>query len=85
MRTTPQIPSRAPLGAWRSTDGTVHLEIRGDGTYAGRVAGRKRAAHGTYAVEPGTLTLSDVSGLHTPVSLLADGNLEMAGYRLAPA
>ena len=73
----------APVGAWRSADGAVRLEIRTDGTYAGRVAGRRRAAHGTYDVDGARMTLLDDSGLHTPVTL-HDGVLEMAGHRLAP-
>ncbi|HEY0002964.1 MAG TPA: Atu4866 domain-containing protein [Actinoplanes sp.] len=71
----------APVGAWRSADGAVRLDIRTDGTYAGKVAGRRREAHGTYDVEGGTMTLLDDSGLHTPVTLLP-GELEMAGHRL---
>jgi hypothetical protein len=74
----------SPVGAWRSADGAVCLQIKTDGTYAGRVAGRKREPHGTYAVDGTTMTLSDVSGLHTPVTML-NGELEMAGHRLTPA
>ena len=73
-----------PVGAWRSADGAVRLDIKTDGTYAGKVAGRKRAAYGTYRVDGGTMTLSDESGLRTPVAVL-DGVLEMAGHRLGPA
>nr|WP_296075140.1 Atu4866 domain-containing protein [uncultured Actinoplanes sp.] len=72
----------SPVGDWRSPDGTVHLRLRTDGTYAAQVAGRRRKAQGTYAVDGATMTLSDVSGLCTPVALLGD-ELEMAGYRLS--
>jgi hypothetical protein len=74
-------PTLVLVGAWRSMDGTVRLEIRTDGTYAGRVAGRRREAHGTYDVEGATMTLFDDSGLYTPVHL-GHGELEMAGHRL---
>jgi hypothetical protein len=81
-------PSRGeisgPVGAWRSADGAVRLDIRTDGTYAGRVAGRKRAAHGTYDLDGVQMTLHDDSGLDTPVAL-HDGVLEMAGHRLGRA
>jgi hypothetical protein len=71
----------APVGVWLSADGTVRLDIRTDGTYAGRVAGRKRAANGTYRLDGATMTLRDDSGLRTPVALY-EGALEMAGHRL---
>ncbi|GAB2612833.1 hypothetical protein Aab01nite_68740 [Paractinoplanes abujensis] len=74
----------APVGSWSSADGAVRLEIKTDGTYAGKVLGRKRPARGTYRLEDGLLTLSDVSGLHTPVRV-GDGILEMAGHRLGRA
>ena len=71
-----------PVGCWRSADGAVCLEIRSDGTYAGRVAGRRRRPRGTYALEGATVTLlDDDSGLRTPVTL-AGGALDMAGHRL---
>ncbi len=73
-----------PVGVWRSADGAVLLDIKTDGTYAGKVAGRRRAAHGTYDLEGAGMTLSDDSGLRTPVTL-HDGVLEMAGHRLGPA
>jgi hypothetical protein len=79
----PDLPIKTlpPVGVWRTADGAVSLNIRTDGTYAGKVAGRRRAAHGTYALEGGRMTLSDDSGLRTPVVLI-DGALEMAGHRL---
>ena len=76
------LPPAAPVGAWRSADDAVRLDIRTDGTYDGRVAGRKRRAHGTYRIDGSTMTLSDDSGLHTAVTV-HDGGLEMAGHRLA--
>ncbi|WP_127500041.1 Atu4866 domain-containing protein [Actinoplanes solisilvae] len=79
----PRITAAAPVGAWHSAGGTVHLDIKTDGTYAGRVAGRKRRARGTYSVEGGVLALRDESGLRTPVTV-GDGVLEMAGFVLAP-
>jgi hypothetical protein len=78
------IAGPALVGRWRSPDGAVRLEIKTDGTYAGAVAGRKRAAHGTYRVDGTTMTLRDDSGLRTPVTLY-DGELEMAGHRLGRA
>lgn len=77
-------PAGGISGAWRSADGAVRLDIRTDGTYAGRVAGRRRAAHGTYDLDGPRMTLRDDSGLHTPVTL-HDGVLEMAGHRLGRA
>ncbi|WP_250029074.1 Atu4866 domain-containing protein [Paractinoplanes maris] len=74
----------APVGVWLSADGTVRLDIKTDGTYAGKVAGRKRRAHGTYDLAGRTLTLSDASGLRTPVAVGNDV-LEMAGHRLGRA
>ncbi|MCO8273419.1 Atu4866 domain-containing protein [Actinoplanes sp. TRM 88003] len=74
----------APVGSWLSADGTVRLDIRTDGTYAGKVAGRKRRPHGTYALTGRTLTLNDDSGLRTPVAV-GDDVLEMAGHRLGRA
>src|SRR4051812_35729492 len=63
----PPAPVRrtAPVGAWRSPDGTVRLNLRTDGTYAGKVAGRRRPAHGTYHLDGSTVTLQDDSGLRT--------------------
>jgi hypothetical protein len=78
-----RVEAFAPVGIWLSEDGTVRLDIRDDGTYDGQVAGRKRHAHGTYYIDGSTMTLSDDSGLHTPVALI-EGELEMAGYRLGP-
>jgi hypothetical protein len=74
----------SPVGDWRSPDGTVQLRVETDGTYAAAVAGRRLKARGTYAVDGTTMTLSDASGLYTPVALL-DNELEMAGFRLSPA
>ncbi|MBM2618092.1 Atu4866 domain-containing protein [Actinoplanes sp. LDG1-06] len=71
-------------GAWKSADGSVRLDIKTDGTYAGKVVGRKRRPRGTYDLNGRTLTLSDDSGLHTPV-IVGDGVLEMAGHRLGRA
>jgi putative ligand-binding protein with streptavidin-like fold len=78
------VADKAPVGRWRSADGAVRLEIKTDGTYAGAVAGRKRAAHGTYRVDGTTMTLRDDTGLRTPVTLY-QGELEMAGHRLGRA
>lgn len=74
----------APVGRWRSADGVVRLTVRTDGTYAGTVAGRKRAAHGTYRLDGTTMLLRDDCGLGTPVTV-HDGTLEMAGHRLGRA
>ncbi|MBL7257407.1 Atu4866 domain-containing protein [Paractinoplanes lichenicola] len=84
LAVSPAPAVKAPVGAWSSADGAVRLEIRTDGTYAGKVLGRKRPARGTYALEDGRLTLSDVSGLHTAVHV-GDDVLEMAGHRLGRA
>jgi hypothetical protein len=66
-------PSRGeisgPVGAWRSADGAVRLDIRTDGTYD---------------LDGVQMTLHDDSGLDTPVAL-HDGVLEMAGHRLGRA
>jgi hypothetical protein len=78
-----RITTPAPVGAWRSADGAVRLDIRTDGTYDGQVAGRRRRARGTYRFDGATMTLSDDSGLNTAVTLDAAGGLEMAGHRLA--
>jgi hypothetical protein len=75
---------RRPVGVWRTADGAVSLDIKTDGTYAGKVAGRRRAAQGTYDLDGAGMTLSDDSGLRTPVAL-HDGALEMAGHRLTLA
>jgi Agrobacterium tumefaciens protein Atu4866 len=79
-----RVTSSVPVGAWLSSDRTVRLDIRADGTYDAQIAGRRRRAHGTYLFDGATLTLSDDSGLHTPV-VVRDGELDMAGHRLAPA
>jgi hypothetical protein len=78
-----RVKTSAPVGAWLSEDGTVRLDIFSDGTYDGQVAGRKRHAHGTYSIDGPLMTLSDDSGLFTPV-MLGEGELEMAGYHLNP-
>ncbi|GAA0523721.1 hypothetical protein GCM10010172_00100 [Paractinoplanes ferrugineus] len=78
------VRTSAPVGFWLSQDGTVQLEIKTDGTYDGKVAGRKRRARGTYHIDGALMTLSDQdSGMHTSVTLY-DGELEMAGHRLGP-
>ncbi|GLY05954.1 MULTISPECIES: Atu4866 domain-containing protein [Actinoplanes] len=81
----PRVSAGAPLvGAWRSPDGTVRLELRTDGTYAGGVAGRRQPARGTYQLDGGSVVLRDgASGLQTAV-IVHDGELEMAGHRLLP-
>jgi hypothetical protein len=78
------VTDAAVIGAWRSTDGMVKLQLRRDGTYAGEVAGRRRAARGTYLIEGESVVLRDDSGLQTAVQV-HDGELEMAGHRLRPA
>lgn len=74
----------AVVGAWRSADGVVRLQLRTDGTYAGAVAGRRRPARGTYQIDGTYVLLHDESGLDTPVTV-REGELEMAGHRLIPA
>ncbi|BCY05274.1 Atu4866 domain-containing protein [Actinoplanes sp. L3-i22] len=79
------VTSAAVVGAWRSPDGTVKLQLRTDGTYAGEVAGRRKRPHGTYRIDGDAVLLQDdASGLRTPVVLLHEGELEMAGHRLLP-
>jgi hypothetical protein len=78
------ITGAAVVGAWRSPDGAVKLQLRNDGTYAGEVAGRRKRPHGTYRVLPDAVVLLDESGLNTPVFLVHEGELEMAGHRLLP-
>ncbi|MEU4622543.1 Atu4866 domain-containing protein [Actinoplanes sp. NPDC023801] len=80
----PAVTGAAVIGAWRSQDGAVKLQLRRDGTYAGEVSGRRQAARGTYLVEGESVVLRDDSGLQTAV-LVHDGELEMAGHRLLPA
>ncbi|WP_433793144.1 Atu4866 domain-containing protein [Actinoplanes sp. CA-252034] len=77
------ITDAAVIGAWRSPDGAVKLQLRRDGTYAGEVAGRRRQARGTYRLEGESVVLRDDSGLQTPVHV-HEGELEMAGHRLRP-
>ncbi len=71
----------ALAGIWHSADGTVRLRLERDGTYEGSVAGRCRAARGTYRADGVSLLLRDESGLRTPVTRSGD-TLEMAGYAL---
>ncbi len=78
------VTSAAVTGAWRSPDGTVRLRLHTDGTFAGEVAGRRRHARGTYAIDGESVVLHDESGLRTPIHV-HDGELEMAGHRLRPA
>ena len=73
-----------PVGIWQSADGAVSLDIHADGTYAGKVAGRRRRPHGTYDLDGPVMTLRDDSGLRIPVTLRGE-SLEMAGHRLARA
>lgn len=77
------VTGAAVVGAWRSQDGVVKLQLCRDGTYAGEVAGRRRPARGTYLVDGESVVLRDDSGLQTPVHVY-DGELEMAGHRLRP-
>ncbi len=73
------------VGAWRSPDGAVKLQLRMDGTYAGEVAGRRKRPGGTYRIDGDAVLLHDSSsGLNTPVTVLHEGELEMAGHRLLP-
>ena len=78
------VTDAAVVGAWRSPDGTVRLKLRTDGTYASTVAGRRRAAGGTYEIAGSAVVLNDSSGLRTPVTV-HEGLLEMAGHSLLPA
>lgn len=77
----PRAADPALTGRWHSADGTVRLELEPDGTYRGTVAGRSRAARGTYRVDGPSVLLHDDSGLSTPVTRLGD-TLAMAGYDL---
>ncbi|GIF05384.1 hypothetical protein [Actinoplanes siamensis] len=80
------VTGAAVVGAWRSQDGSVTLQLRTDGTYAGEIAGRRKRPRGTYRVDGGAVVLQDESsGLRTPVTVLHEGELEMAGHRLLPA
>ncbi|BCJ43994.1 hypothetical protein GCM10010168_67970 [Actinoplanes ianthinogenes] len=80
------VTGAAVVGAWRSQDGMVRLQLRIDGTYAGQVAGRRKRPAGTYRIDGASVVLHDaVSGLKTPVTVLHEGELEMAGHRLLPA
>ncbi|MFC4063738.1 Atu4866 domain-containing protein [Actinoplanes subglobosus] len=78
------VTGAAVVGAWRSQDGSVKLQLRRDGTYAGEVAGRRKPARGTYLIDGQAVVLRDDSGLQTPVQV-HEGELEMAGHRLRPA
>jgi hypothetical protein len=75
------VTDAAVIGVWRSQDGVVKLQLRRDGTYAGEVAGRRRAVRGTYLIDGESVMLRDDSGLQTAVHVY-DGELEMAGHRL---
>jgi hypothetical protein len=74
----------AVTGEWLSADGTVRLRLESDGRYESRVAGRDRAARGTYRVDGTAVLLHDDSGLRITVTRLGDA-LEMAGYDLRRA
>ncbi|WP_436524456.1 Atu4866 domain-containing protein [Actinoplanes sp. HUAS TT8] len=79
------ITGAAVVGAWRSPDGAIKLQIKTDGTYDGEVAGRRKRPHGTYRIDGASVVLhDDTSGLKTPVTLVHEGELEMAGHRLLP-
>lgn len=78
------VTDSAVVGAWRSPDGVVKLQLRRDGTYAGEITGRRKPARGTYRIEGTSVVLHDDSGLHTDVQV-REGELEMAGHRLRPA
>jgi Agrobacterium tumefaciens protein Atu4866 len=81
LKINPSIPALA--GVWRSEDGTVHLTLKSDHSYALSVAGRKRKAQGSYLLDGPDLRLRDDSGLRTPARL-AGGAIEMAGHELLP-
>ena len=68
-------------GVWLSADGTVRLVLAPDGTYERSVAGRKRAARGTYRVTGAEVLLRDDNGLRTTAALSGD-TLDMAGHQL---
>jgi len=69
------------VGIWVSADHTVRLQLAADWSYRGSVAGRRRAARGTYRPEGAGLVLWDETGLPTPVAVAEDA-LEMAGHQL---
>mgnify|MGYP004485470793 CR=1 FL=1 len=77
----PGTPPEGFVGFWQNADGSVRLCLGEDGSYEGRVAGRRRSARGTYHPEGGGVVLRDESGLRTPVTRGAEG-LEMAGHQL---
>lgn len=74
----------ALAGLWVSADREVQLQLNTDGSYGSSVAGRKRAAQGTYRVAGPALHLRADTGLAT-VGTLSDGAVELAGHRLYPA
>lgn len=69
------------VGLWLSVDQAVRLELAADWSYLGSVAGRHRAARGTYRPEGAGLVLRDETGLRTPV-VVAEDALELAGHQL---
>jgi hypothetical protein len=77
----PATPPAGFVGFWQNADGSVRLCLGEDGSYEGRVAGRRRSAKGTYHPSGAGVVLRDESGLRTPVTLATDG-LEMAGHQL---
>ncbi|WP_306206691.1 hypothetical protein [Actinoplanes sp. RD1] len=77
----PATPPAGFVGFWQNANGSVRLCLAGDGSYEGRIAGRRRTARGTYHPADGGLVLRDETGLRTPVTRAADG-LEMAGHQL---
>lgn len=81
---TPPRPGTPPegfVGFWQNADGSVRLCLGGDGSYEGRIAGRRRSARGVYHLAGEGVVLRDESGLRTPVTVAAD-YLEMAGHQL---
>lgn len=77
----PGTPPDGFVGFWQNADGSVRLCLAGDGSYEGRVAGRRRSARGVYHLAGDDLVLRDESGLRTAVTVAADA-LEMAGHQL---
>ncbi|MFJ6517947.1 Atu4866 domain-containing protein [Streptomyces filamentosus] len=71
-------------GVWASEDGSLRLELKGDGTFSEDYSGQEAAYTGAYTLADGVLSLRADSGAAADGTVRGD-TIEISGRTLKPA
>lgn len=71
-------------GVWASADGSLRLELKGDGTFSEDYNGQEAAYTGAYTLADGVLSLRADSGAAADGTVRGD-TIEISGRTLKPA